>query len=102
MNTRRVQREIPITPRTPKNSNIASGQSHGRNLELARRKFIDDLVCRTNSSTGARYQGSSFKRSPISPRVEASVSTVENTRGSVTPSGLPVKEDKFSGVGEEY
>ena len=74
MNTRRVQRDIPTTPRTPQNTNIAGGRGRGQNLALGRRTFIDDLVARTNSSTGACHQGSSVRRSPITPRVEASVS----------------------------
>ena len=55
MNTRRVHRDIPKTPRTPQNTNIAGGRGHGQNPGLGRRKFIDDLVSRTNSSTGAHH-----------------------------------------------
>ena len=56
MNTRRVQHDIPINPRTPQNTDIAGGRGRGRNPTLGRRTFIDDLVDRTNSSTGARHQ----------------------------------------------
>ena len=66
---------------------------------MGRRTFIDDLVARTNSSTGARHQGSSIRRSPIIPRVEASASTVENTGEATTPSGVPTEEDKVSTAG---
>ena len=66
---------------------------------MGRITFIDDLVSRTNSSTVAHHQGSSVRRSPIIPRVEASVSTVENTEEVVTPSGVPAKEDKVSTTG---
>ena len=88
MNMRRVQRDIPITPRTPQNTNIVGGRGHGRNPTLGRRTFIDDLVARANSSIGSWHQGSSMKRSPITPWVEASVSTVENTGGAMTPSSV--------------
>ena len=67
---------------------------------MGRRTFIDDLVAKTNSSTGARYQGSSVKIIPITPRVEASVSTAENTRGVATPLGVPAEEGRISVVGE--
>ena len=99
MNTRRVQRDIPKTPRTPQNTNIVGGRGRGRNTTLGRRTFIDNLVSRTNSSTISRHQGSSIRRSPINPRVEASVSIVENTGKAVTPSGVPAEEDIVSAVG---
>ena len=54
MNTRRVQRDIPTTPRTPQNTNIAGSRGRGQNIALGRRTFIDDLVVKTNSSIGAR------------------------------------------------
>ena len=99
MNTRRVQCDIPRTRRTPQNTNIAGGRGHGRNPTLGRRTFIDDLVSITNFSIGAFHQGSSVRRSPIIPRVEASVSTVENVGGAATPLGVPAEEDRVSVVG---
>ena len=99
MNIRRVQHDHRINPRTPQNSNIAGGRGRGRNPALGRRKFIDDLVDRTNSSTGARYQETHIRRIPITIGVVASVSTVENTRGATTPSDTPMEEDRVSNAG---
>ena len=98
MNTRRVQRDHLINTRTPQNTNIAGGRGCGINSTLGRRTFIDDLVSITNSSTGDHHQGSSIRRIPI-PRVEASISTVENIGEVATPSGIPTDEDKVSVVG---
>ena len=99
MNTRRVHHDIPTTPITPQNTNIEGGQGRGQNPSLGRRTFIDDMGSRTNSSTRACHQGSSVKRSPIIPMVEALVSTVENTREAATPSCVLVEEDRVSTVG---
>ena len=66
---------------------------------MGRRTFIDDLVDRTNSSTGDRYQERPIRRSPVTPGVATSVSTVENTRGAATPSDTPAEEDKVSTAG---
>ena len=66
---------------------------------LGRRKFIDDMVTRTNSSIVAHHQGSVVRRILVTPRVEALVSIVENTGEVVTPSGVPADEDKVSVVG---
>ena len=79
MNTRRVQRDHLINLRTPQNTNVVGGRGRGRNPTLGRRTFIDDLVDRTNSSTRARYQETPIRRIPITPRVAASISTVEKT-----------------------
>ena len=97
MNTRRVQRDIP---RIPENTNFAGGRGCGSNPTLGRRKFIDDFVSRTNSSTGAHHQGSYVKRIPFTPRVEASISIVDNIRGDATPSGIPMDEYRVTVVGE--
>ena len=99
MNTRRVQRDIPINPRTPQNTNIAGGRGCWRNPALGRRTFIDDLVDRTNYYTGSRHQETPIRRSPVTPRVAAPVSTVENTRGVATPSDIPAEEDRVSTTG---
>ena len=89
MNTRRTQQDIP---RTPKNTNLAGGRGCGSIPALGRRTFIDELVTRSNSSIGSSDQElSSVRRIPISPRVEASVSKVEKTVGSATPSTVPVE-----------
>ena len=100
MNTRGTQWDNPITPR---DTNLAGGRGRGSNPALRRRKFIDDLVARDNSSTEARNQGpSSVKRSLVTPRLEASVSTVEKTIGSATVSGVPeegIPRDKGSSMG---
>ena len=66
---------------------------------MGRRKFIDDPVATTNSSIRALHQGSSVRRIPITPRVEASVSIVENTGGAATPSGVSTEEERVSVVG---
>ena len=47
MNMRRVQRDIPITSRTPQNTNIVGGQGRGQKPALGITTFIDDLVDRT-------------------------------------------------------
>ena len=99
MNMRRVQRDIPINPRTPQNTNIAGGRGRGRNPTLGRRTFIDDLVGRTNSSTRDCYQETPIRRILLTPGVATLVSTVENTQGVVTPSNTPTEEDRFSTVG---
>ena len=93
---RRVQRDIPINPRTPQNTNIAGGRGRGRNPSLGRRTFIDDLVDRTNFSTGPCHQETPIRRSPVTPGVAASVSIVENIGGAATPSDIPVEEDIVS------
>ena len=70
---------------------------------MGRRTFIDDLVSRANSSTGARHQGPpSIRRSLVTPRVEESTSPVERTGTVVTPFGVLADEDRASvvGVGE--
>ena len=51
MNMRRAQRDIP---RTPQNTNLAGGKGRGYIPGLGRKTFIDDLVSKDNSSTGAR------------------------------------------------
>ena len=99
MNTRRVQRDIPINPRTPHNTNIAGGRGHGQNPSLGRRTFINDLVDRTNSSTGTRHQESPIRRSLVTPGVAASVSIVENTGEAATPSSIHMEEDRVSTAG---
>ena len=63
------------------------------------RTFIDDLVDRTNSSTGDFYQESPVRRSSVTPGVEALVSTVENTGEAATPLDILVEEDRVSTVG---
>ena len=78
MNTRRVQRDHLINYRTPKNTNITGGRGHGRNAALGRRTFIDDMVDRTNYSTGDFHQETPIRRSPIAPGVATLVSIVEN------------------------
>ena len=99
MNTRRVQRDIPINPKTQQNTNIVGGQGRERNPALGRRESIDNLVDRTNSSTGARHQETPIRRTPVTPGVAASVSIVENTGGAATPSGILAEEDRVSTVG---
>ena len=99
MNTRR---DHLINPRTPQNTNVAGGRGRGQGLELGRRTFIDDLVDRTNSSTGAHYQETPIRRSPSNPGVAASGSTVENTRGAKTSSDTPTEEDRVSTAGLAY
>ena len=90
MNMRRTQWGIPITPQ---NTNLEGGIGRGCSPGLGRKTFIDELVSRVNYSTGARNQGtSSMKRIHVSPRMEASVSTVERTVGAVTPYGVPMEE----------
>ena len=93
-----------LIPRTPHNTNVAGGRGHGWNPTLGRRTFIDDLVDRTNSSAGARYQETPIIRIPVTPRVAASVSTMENTRGAATPSDIPAEEDRVSttGLADQY
>ena len=90
MNTRGTQWDIP---KTPQNTNLERGRSHGCIPGSRINTFIDELVSMVNSSTGAQNQGpSSVRRSPDSPRMEASVSTVERTVGAVTPYGVPMEE----------
>ena len=86
MNTMRIHRDIP---RSHQNTKFIGGRGHGRNPALGRRIFINDLVDRTNSSTGDRHQETPIRRSSVTPGVLASVSTVENTGESTTPSGIP-------------
>ena len=72
---RRTQREIPIIPQ---NTNLACGRGRGYTPCLGRNTFVDELIARVDSSTGARYRGpSSMRRILVSPRLEASVSTME-------------------------
>ena len=97
--TRRVKCDIPTTHRTPENTNIAGGRGHGQNPALGRRKFIDDLVDRTNSSNGSRHQESPVRRSSVTPGVTTLVSTVENTGEAATPSCIPTEEDGVSTAG---
>ena len=99
MNTRRVQHDHLIYPRTPQNTNVAGGRGYGRGPKLGIRTFIDDLVDRMNSSTRARYQETPIRRSLVTLGVAASVSIVENTQGATTPSDIPTKEDRVSTVG---
>ena len=96
MNTRRVKRDHITNLKTPQNTNSVGGRGHGRGPELGRRKFIDDLIDRTNSSTRARYQETPIKKIPSNPRVATSGSTVENTRGDASPANIPVEEDRVS------
>ena len=67
---------------------------------MGRRTFIDNLVGRANSSTGAQHQGSSsIRRGPVTPRLGASVSKVENTREVATPFGVCADRDRASAMG---
>ena len=50
MNTRRTQRDIP---KTPQNTNLAGGKGRGCSLGFGINTFVDELVFRVNSSTGA-------------------------------------------------
>ena len=52
MNTRRNQWEIP---RTPQNTNLENGSGLGYSLGLGRKTFIDELIAKVYSSTGAQY-----------------------------------------------
>ena len=89
MNTRRNQWEIP---RTPQNTNLENGSGLGYSLGLGRKTFIDELIAKVYSSTGAQYRGpSSMRRSLVSPRLKASVSTVDISIGAATPSSVPVE-----------
>ena len=76
MNTRRVQCDHLINTKTPQNTNIASGRGHGLNPTLGKITFIDNLVDRTNSSTGDHYQETPIRRSSVTHEVEASFSIV--------------------------
>ena len=67
MNTRRVQHDHLINPKTPQNTNTAGGRGHERGPELGRRTFIENLVDRTNSSTMACYQETPIRRSLANP-----------------------------------
>ena len=82
---------------------MAGGKGHGCSPFLGRKTFINELVVEVNSSTGARNQGPSFvRRSPVSSRMEASVSNLENTVGDVTPYGVPeegIPIDRGSSMG---
>ena len=101
MNTRRTQWDIP---RTPQNTNLASGRGCGYIPSLGRNKFVDELISRVNYSTRARNQGPSLvRRIPISPRMEASI-TMEILVGAATPFGVPLDgtpgdRGSFVGVG---
>ena len=99
MNIRRVQRDIPINPITPQNTNIAGGRGHERNPALGRRTFIDDMVDRISYSTRACHQESLLRRSLVTPGVAASVSIVESIGEAATPLGIPAKEYRVSIVG---
>ena len=89
MNTRRNQWEIP---RTPQNTNLENGSGLGYSLGLGRKTFIDELIAKVYSSTGAQYIGpSSMRRILVSPRLKASVSTVDISIGAATPSSVPVE-----------
>ena len=90
---RRVKRDQLPTPKTPQNTNSAGGLGRGRGPPLGRRKFIDDLVDRTDSSTIARLQETPIRRNPTDPEAPASGSTVENPRAAATPSNISVDED---------
>ena len=93
MNTRRVKRDQFPTPTTPQATNSAGGSGRGRGVPLGRRTFIDDLVDRTDSSTGARLQETPNRRNPADPGVLASGSTVEKTRAAVSSSAIPGDKD---------
>ena len=93
MNTRRVKRDQFPTPKTPQDTNSAGGSGRGRGAPLGRRTFIDDLVDKTDSSTGARLQETPNRRNPADPGALASGSTVENTRAAATSSAIPVNKD---------
>ena len=93
MNTRRVKRNQFPTPKTPQDTNSAGGLGRGRGVPLGRRTFIDDLVDRADSSTGARLQETPIRRNPADPGALASGSTVENTRATATSSAIPADKD---------
>ena len=93
MNTRRVKRDHLSTPKTPQNSNSAGGLGRGRGPQLGRRKFIDDLVDRNDSSTRPRHQETPIRRNPADLGALASGCTVENTRAAATSSNIPAEED---------
>ena len=93
MNTRMVKHDHLPNPKTPQNTNNASGRGHGRGPQLGRRTFIDDLVDRTDSSTRARQQATPIRRNPADPGALASGSMVENTRAAVTSSNIPAEKD---------
>ena len=57
------------------------------------------MVSQTNSSIIAHHQGSSERISLVTPIVEASVSTLENTGGVATLSSVPADEGKVCAVG---
>ena len=100
MNKRRTQRDIP---RTLQNTNLAGGRGRGCSPCLGIKTFNDELVSMVNYSIGAQNQGpSSMRRSPVSPRLEASLSTVERTMRAATPSSIRVEGtlgDRGSSVG---
>ena len=104
MNTRMVNHDHLTNPKTPHNTNIASGRGHGRGPELGRITSIDDLVDRTNSSTRAHYQETPIRRSPANHGVPVSGSTMENTRAAATLSNIPTEEDRVSiaGCSDQY
>ena len=97
MNTRRTQRE------TPRSTKFFDGRGHGYNPGLGRQTFIDELIARIDSSTGAIYhRPSSVRRIPIPPRLESLVLTVERPVGVTTPSGGPMERtlgDRGSSMG---
>ena len=66
---------------------------------MGRRTFIDDLVDRTNYSTGAHHQETPIRRSLVTPGVTVSVSIVENTQGATTPLDMPTEEDRVITMG---
>ena len=98
-NTIRVQRDHIINPRTSQNTNVSGGRGRGRNIALGIRTFIDNLVDRTNSSTGAHHQETPIRRISVTPGVATSVSTVENIGGDATPSDISAEEDRVNTAG---
>ena len=96
---RRVKRDQLPTPKTPQNTNSAGGSGRGRGAPLGRRKFIDDLVDRTDSSTRARLQENPIRRNPADPEAPSSGSTVENPRAAATPSNIRADEDTAVTIG---
>ena len=82
---------------------MEGGRGRGFSPGLGRKTFLDELIAMVNYSTGDQNQGPSFViRSLVSPRMEASVSTVKRSVGAVTPSGVLVEgnpRDRGSSMG---